>query len=378
MKKEDIKRSRLSCILISCVFVGFIAFFSIGTLVSKDREFSQMENRPLEQKPKLTRETLFSGEFGSKFEDYMSDQVLLKDTMMSVKTACDYGTGRTLQNGVYFSGGGYLLQRYTENADQLDKNAVMISDFAAKTDIPVDLILSPNSVCLNADKLPAAAVSDDQSASISRLSSRLSGVTLYDATDLLIELQESGTQAFYRTDHHWTSPAARAVCEDWLKSAGLGELNADYEYAAVPDFYGTLYSKAPAGFIRPDEFGYYVNKNGSYSVEYVFENRTADTFIDESFLDKKDKYASLFGGNFALMKLTSNATGGKLLVLKDSYANAMLPLLADKFSEIWVMDLRYCKMITASSVIEENGIDRVLMIYNLDFLNEDDNFVWLD
>lgn len=380
MKNEDIKRSRLSCIIISAVFAGFIVFFSIGTFLAKDRVFSEMENRPLEQKPKFSSQALFSGEFGADVEDYLSDQLLLKDAMMSLKTDCDYYSGRTLQNGVYFSEDGYLLQRYTENAEQLDKNASAVKDFAAKLDIPVDFLLSPNSICLNADKLPATAVTDDQLRSMARLSSKLGeSVDLYNAYDVLNELQKNGIQAFYRTDHHWTSSAARAVCDGWLESVGLDGTDADYEYVSVPDFYGTLYSKAPASFIEPDEFGYYIDRSGSYNVEYILEGRTADGFIDESLLEKKDKYGAFFGGNFALMKLTSDAPSGeKLLVLKDSYANAMLPLLADRFFEIWVLDLRYCKTTTASAVIEENGIDRVLMIYNLDFLNEDDNFVWLD
>ena len=379
MKKEDAKRSRLSCILISGAFIGFTAFFTLGTIFMPDRKFSQMENRPLAQKPQISGENVISGQFGQDTEKYMSDQIILKDGMVKLKTGCDRLMGRTLINGVYFGDDGYMLQRYSENEAQLTENAGAIKAFADSCTVPVDMILSPNSICLNANKLPSGAVSDDQLKSVAKFNSLLGeNIEVYNAFDDLKALENSGIQAFYRTDHHWTSSAARAVCDGWLESIGESGTDAAYEYVTVPGFYGTLYSKAPSPSAEADEFGYYINPDGKYNVEFILEQEEMDGFIDGEKLSEKDKYGAFFGGNYALMKITSNAPGGKkLLVLKDSYANAMLPLLADKYSEIWVMDLRYCKTMTASEVIEQNGIERVLMIYNLDFLNEDKNFVWL-
>ena len=240
------------------------------------------------------------------------------------------------------------------------------------------MMLVPNSVCINADKLPKGAVTDDQRDTIMHVKETLSpAVKLYDPTNDLMTMQRSGKQAYYRTDHHWTSPAAKTALEEWLGGMGVPLPAGKYELKEVSGFYGTLYSKAPAGFVRPDKFGWYANSAGQYTVEYVIDGKTANTLIDESFLAKKDKYASFFGGNFAHMVIRSNAPGGKVLVLKDSYANAALPLLADVFSEVHTVDLRYYHTDTVSSILDANGIDRVMMLYNVDFLNEDKNFVWL-
>ena len=381
MLKKDIKRNKLSCRLMTGYFIGFIALFSLGTFLTKDREFSEMENRVLDQKPQPTAEKIFSGEFGTAFEDYMADQIMYKDGLMSVKTTTDYLFGRSFQNGVYFSQYGYLLQRYTENTANIDKNIASINDFAnaqAAAGRTVDMMLVPNSICVNADKLPKGAVTDDQRETTAHVKATLSpAVKLYDPTNDLMTMQRSGKQVYYRTDHHWTSPAAKMALEEWLGSMGVLLPAGSYELREVGGFYGTLYSKAPAGFIRPDNFGYYVNAVGQYTVEYIAEKKTSVSMTDESFLAKKDKYASFFGGNFAHMVIRSNAQGGKVLVLKDSYANAALPLLADVFSEIHVVDLRYYHTDTVSAILDANGISRVMMLYNVDFLNEDQNFAWL-
>ena len=388
MIKKDIKRSTVSCIILAAVFVIFIALFSLGTLFSEDREFSEMENRNLAQKPKLSLSSVFA-EKGEKtymdgLEDYMSDQIYMKDSMMSLKTGIDYFTGKTYQNGVYFSKGGFLLQRFTENPAVIDKNVSCINDFAVSAGVPVDLMLVPNSVCVNAERLPAGAITDDQRAATERVRSQLNSlVTLYDPYDLLYELQHSGNvNTYYRTDHHWTAGAARAACDGWLRTIGMDATDGPYTLHKVSDFYGTLYSKAPAGFVQPDEFTYYTNPAAQYEVYYTAENKYVYSMLDDTFLDKKDKYSTFFGGNFAQMKVrrTNDPYGDtkkKLLVLKDSYANSVIPFLADEFSEVHVIDLRYFHTGLVSDIIRDNGIDRVLMIYNVDFINEDQNFIWL-
>lgn len=380
MKIKDIKRNTASCIILSVIFIGFIAFFTLGTFIGKDREFSEMENRTLAQKPEINKDKIFSGELDGEFEDYMSDQIFKKDAMMSLKTCCDYFSGKTYQNGVYFSKDGYLLQKYTENSGNIAKNVSYINAFAEKLDKPIDFILVPNAICLNSDKLPAGAVTDDQNKTIQSVSEQLSDkVTLFDPTETLDGLQKQGTQAYYRTDHHWTASAARAVCDAWLNSAGYYGTEANYIYKEIPDFYGTLYSKAPAGFVKPDTFGYYENKSAKYTVKYEKENKFAYSMTDESYLGKKDKYASYFGGNFAQIKISSDSPDKeKILVLKDSYGNSLVPFLPEKFSEVYMVDLRYFHFDKVSELIEENDIDRVLLVYNVDFLNEDTNFIWLE
>ena len=70
MKADKIKNYIIVCLFL--VFIFGICFFSI---LQEDREFSEMENRNLQQFPEFSYETLKSGDFTKNFEAYMSDQV---------------------------------------------------------------------------------------------------------------------------------------------------------------------------------------------------------------------------------------------------------------------------------------------------------------
>ena len=65
------------------IFIGaFLLFiFGIGlfTIVSRDRSFSERENRPLAQMPEWTIDNFISGKFTDRFETYLSDQFVWKD-----------------------------------------------------------------------------------------------------------------------------------------------------------------------------------------------------------------------------------------------------------------------------------------------------------
>ena len=92
---------------------------------------------------------------------------------------------------------------------------------------------------------------------------------------------------------------------------------------------------------------------------------------------RKDKYAVFFGGNYALTVINSNSDNQeKILVIKDSYANSVVPFLADHYNEVHMMDLRYYHD-DVSAYIEENDIQKVIFIHNVDFISTDNCFLWL-
>lgn len=380
------KQNKIRNLILTLIFVVFIFGFAIAGLIKKDREFSEMENRNLAVAPKFSWQNLKSGKFTSDIESYMSDQVFLKDNLVTLKTDCERLMLKNYQNGVYLGEDGYYLQQYTENKSQIDKNIGYINDWAKIVDenVPIKFLVAPNSVCLNSDKLPKFAQNDNQLDSIKHIEDKLSSrVSLFNAYDSLKNGQKKGEQVFYKTDHHWTDKGARAVFEEFISDEEKIAPN-DYDASIVrDDFYGTLYSKAPSALTKPDTITYPKHSGKSrYSVSYSKENKTTNTLIDDSFLDKKDKYAGFLGGNFAKVTIKNDkaVVDKKVLILKDSYANAMIPYLADQFSELVIVDMRYYhfEKQTVSELVNSENIDQVLMIYNMDFINSDDNFLWLE
>lgn len=150
------------------------------------------------------------------------------------------------------------------------------------------------------------------------------------------------------------------------------ELNDFLIEQACDDFYGTLYAKSGHRFVQPDAIELFEpNKKLSCRVEYVQEKRTAGSFYATEHLQKKDKYAVFLDGNHPLIRITAqNDTGRKLLVVKDSYANTLVPFLANHYEEIHMIDLRHYNAPLAP-YIEQYGLSEILFLYNSLSFGED-------
>lgn len=375
--------------IITVFFVLFIFGFALAGLVIKDREFSDMENRLLAQSPEVNSETILNGEFQDKLESYLADQMPLRDELFSLKVDYERIMLKTHQNGVYFCDDGYIIQDYKENRAQLDKNTGYINSFVQKVDVPVTFMLVPTASSVLSCKLPVGCMNDDQLETVMYVKNALDEkISFVCPTERLVDASKN-VQVFYRTDHHWN---ANGAAEGYLALMdAIGEkpsevyLSGGYDYDTFKgEFYGTLYSKAPSAIQRADTFYAPKNPDGNYNVEFAKEQENPKTLIgmyDVTKLEEKDKYATLFGGNYSHITIHSNAKNDeRILVIKDSYANAVLPYLADSFSTIDVVDMRYYHMEekTVSELIKSTGASRVIMLYNVDFFNSDNNFLWLD
>lgn len=57
-------------------------------------------------------------------------------------------------------------------------------------------------------------------------------------------------------------------------------------------------------------------------------------------------------------------------MVKDSYANSLLPFLTEHFSEIYVVDLRYYGE-DLRALVRQHGIRDMLLLYNVNTFFED-------
>ena len=102
------------------------------------------------------------------------------------------------------------------------------------------------------------------------------------------------------------------------------------------------------------------------------------SLYDCSYLEQKDKYSAFLGGNqpLCVIKNENKPDGGKLLLIRDSYSDALAPFLAQSFSEVHLLDLRYYRA-SAARYAEENGIDHIAVLYSVQNFITDRNLVFL-
>ena len=351
--------------LITFLFVGFISLFFVLGIFMPKREFSEMENRTLAQFPSFSFKSFFSGEYTADIGKYLTDQFPFRDEWVGLKYFSERALLKTENNGVFFGKDGALYDVFeTPDPELLEKNFQSVESFAENAGIPVSFSLIPSSAYVYKENLPDNAVCFDQQTMLNR-AENINGY--FDLSQPLLDAKDG--YIYYRTDHHWTSDGAyeayKAICEDMGLNPYERVFRKSYE-----DFYGTLYSNSGARLIESDTVDTY--ETADITV-YDAEGKEM-SFYDDSYADRKDKYSVFLGGNHGLLKIVNgeNKDGEKLLLIKDSYSNSLLPYLTHNFSEIHVYDLRFNKT-SVAKYIEENGIDRALVLYSCDNFASDTN-----
>ena len=80
-------------------FISCIALLVLADRITKERKFSEEENRMLATKPKASVETVMSGKFMSQYEKSKSDQFLGRDFWVSLKQRQICFLGKRFQRG---------------------------------------------------------------------------------------------------------------------------------------------------------------------------------------------------------------------------------------------------------------------------------------
>ena len=376
-------KKQLKNYIMTVCFLLFIFGFAVASFISEDREFSENENRYLQQAPEFSWKKLEKGEFTSDIESYMSDQIFMKDQLVSLKTVTDRTLLKNYQNGVYFGKDGYYLQDYQENRPLIEKNISCLNDFADSLDKSVDVsfLLVPNAVSVMSDKLPAVTQTDDQLESEKYISSILSDrINLCFPYDQLKDAAKS-TQVFYKTDHHWTPDGAYRAYQQFCTLKNLTPFDCNvYTKITVPDFYGTHYSATRRWNAQADSFSYYdlPNQMTVYKVngEADYEPVKTEGLMNLAKLDTRDKYGAFLDGNNGYSVIEGNGTGS-ILVVKDSYANSFIPYLTANYAKIGVVDFRGLAY-GLDSTIEKEGYDQILILYNFQTFISDNKVIYLD
>lgn len=381
------------------LFCGALALSVVANALTPDKEFSEVENRPLAQMPKLTASSFklawpiresgsfFTGEFMSDYETYTTDQFVARDVWVAGKAWSERLTGKLENNGVYFCEDGTLINKFDGvDAAKLERNAGYVAKFAEKAGVPVAFGLIPTQSYVWADKLPAGAPNYDQRQVYTDVTNALAGkVTFADSLWSTLPAHKD-EPIYYRTDHHWTSLGAYYGYTCVMEALGMADqilpLETYTKTTVSTEFYGTVFSTSGVRWVKPDEMDTYVPETDNIKV-VTYEMDGAGNLTekprqlyDESFLAKKDKYSMFLGGQQSLGKITTGNSGPKLLIIRDSYTDSMAPFLTAHFSEIHLVDPRYYKF-SVSQYIQDNGIDQALVLYSVPNFSTDSNLVWI-
>jgi hypothetical protein len=141
---------------------------------------------------------------------------------------------------------------------------------------------------------------------------------------------------YFRTDHHWTALGAYYAHISFADAAGFTPIRIhNYVEHSLSGFIGSLGRGTQNRTIRdnPDTLYYYVLDNGTTFTRRFF-------VIPQNMANLT--YRVFMGGDHAILDFTStNENGRTLVIVKESYANALIPWLAPYYERIIVIDSRH-------------------------------------
>lgn len=359
------KQKRMRFVL---VLILSLLLLGVVTLVLPAKSFSESENRPLAQMPAVNGETVQTGTFQSGLSDYLSDQFPLRSMWMKLHTGMQKRMGKKEIGGVYVGKEHYYFKAFTDedySPNKMEAVFDLMDSFVQGVGLPTTVMLVPSPGTVLEDLLPAHAPYYDANPVYDAAKAQLSG-TVIDLRAAFAASQDH-TQLYYKTDHHWTTQAAYLAYEAYCKANHLTP--EPYIMAPVTqNFYGTNHTKILDGAAKPDTI---LAVQRLPKMEVVYDDGTvSDSPYRPDLLEHKDQYTYFFGGNWGKITLNTQAKGGHLLVLKDSFANCFVPFLTANYAKITVVDLRHFEG-DLLKLMEEEQVTDLLFLYEMSNLLTD-------
>ena len=323
----------------------FVLMFALWSICKSDDAVSESERRPLKQFPTLNVEEVLSGRFQSNFESYTLDQFPLRDEFRTLKALSVRDLfGEKDNNGIYVAD-GYVYETYLKDTG---------------ANIYLSVIPDKNYFLAAENGYPAM----DYEKFFALMREKVDFADYIDLTGTL------SLSSYYRTDLHWRqemlAPTAKALAD----AMGVSLTEDFTEVTLDTPFYG-VYRGQSALPMEPDKLAYLTNdiigscrvydyEGGSYLPVYTLEKA-----------DGSDPYEIFLSGPKSLLRI-ENPNGQaerKLLVFRDSFAASLLPLLAEGYGEITLVDIRYLSPAMLGKFIDFTAQD-VLFLYSTSVLND--------
>ena len=243
--------------------------------------------------------------------------------------------------GIMFFGGTYgYCDMYVENVKEFQ---------AALPEVNVCSMVIPTSVDFyNPDDYKG--YSELQKDKIEYVEKELSssGITNIKVYDVL--KSHTDEPIYARTDHHWMPLGAYYAAEKFCKDLKLTISPLDkYKAVTCPDYVGSMYYYSEDEKLNndPEDYTVYYSPNASKLETSYYDRKYSNGYDGNLFIvsDASSYYLTFLGGDDKMTHIKTDVKNGRnLVVIKESYGNALIPFLTEAFENIYVIDLRYCEI----------------------------------
>lgn len=331
--------------IITVLLCGAFLFGLAGWCIFGPKDtYSKSERRELAKFPQVSMESVSNGSFAKDFEKYAVDAFPKRDLWRSLKAYTRLGLLAQKENNDLYISEGHLSQiKYPMNNQMMDYAIDLLTkvrnQYFPNSKVYFAMIPDKNRVL--------ADLKIDYTAFENYMAEGLNFAENISISDLLT------AEDYYYTDTHWRQEQITDVA-DRLATAMGTKISDQYEQETLTnEFYG-VYAGQSALNVEPDVLNVLTNDIiRNYRVMEFNERGQVKKWngvYDESRLDGDDAYETFLGGAQAAIKITNpnNPTGKRLIVFRDSFGSSIIPLLAQGYKEVVILDLRYIHSDTLS------------------------------
>ncbi len=305
------------------------------------------------------------------------------DSLAAFNNAILEGNAQIANNGIIITGKGKnvrALMAFGGTAKSGNAYAAAINKYKETfgTDVNVYCMLVPTSTEFYCPK-KARSATRMQKPTIDNIHSLLSpDVKVVDVHQALAA--HVAEDIYLRTDHHWAPLGGYYAAGELARVAGVPFRKLDaYEADTVRRFVGTMYGYSKDISVKeaPEDFIFHKPKDIEYTTTYTdYQVDSLFRIVGQTapqrglyFYPQKDgsgtAYSMFMGSDMRLTQVrTATKNGRRLLVLKDSFGNAVPGYLFFSFEEIHVVDYRYFSY-NLRDYAHKNGITDIVFINNV-------------
>ena len=347
-------------------------------LLSPDTEIFY-ENRPARRWPAWSPAAFLSGDYQTAAEDALADQIPEAIHMKKLYNIYDTGLALPLIRALG-QGGGYvgfrdvcffrdmLVMRpvpLAEKAAALTASARKISAWAeAAPDVDFYVYYLETDRDLNLETGEKSGLFDCLAA----------GLTLPagHVERLRVDSFDAYRRDFFKTDHHWNADGSRRGYEELCALLGVSPLPLAGRHSVPACYRGTR--AAGVEGVPAEDFTVNLYDCPAMTVT-IPAGQIPDYGMQALFVAgelENVSYGSVFGVDCGELVFDTGKAGKKLLVMGDSYDNAVVKPLAAGFSKTYCVDLRSFaselgRPFVMADYLREHDIDAVLFVGGIDY-----------
>ena len=343
--------------IITITFISYILIFSILHLILPDNTISTSERRKLSTYPKIE----LTSEYITKVDKYLTDHFPYRDTFRSIKAKLNYNILNKLDNNDIYIKDNYIFK------SNYPTNTKSITNFINKTNNILNMLNSNNNtyIMVIPDKNYYLNTKNFLHIDYNYIYNEIDklGITPIDIRNTL------NLDDYYETDTHWKGENLDKVVEYMSNYLDFNYISYPYTKNTYNNFYGVYYGESAINR-GPEPLTYLTNDIINNAKVSYLENNNLTKVYNLDKLTSLDSYEVYLDGASSYIEITNpySTNDKELVIIRDSFASSITPLLIPYYKKITLIDNRYINNNYFSNLIEFTNQD-ILFMYSTLIIN---------